>query len=89
MKKKVTEFPFKSARRITPEEVSAARDAVKEQFNIELPEREKSSFDKSDRYELISIQLHPQVIKWAKKQAEEQGVEYRTIINEALLKIAR
>lgn len=89
MKKKVTEFPFQFTRRITPEEVSAARDAVREQFDIELPKRDRSSKDKDDRYELISIQLHLQVIEWAKKQAEKQGVEYQTIINDALLKIAR
>ena len=53
-----------------------------EEFN------KKSRRDGSDRYEPISIRLHPQVIKWAKKEAEAQGVEYQTIINEALLKIA-
>lgn len=89
MKKKVTEFPFKSARRITPEEVSAAKKAIKEQFDIDLPEREPCSKDSSDRYESISIRLHPQVVEWAKKEAEARGVEYQTIINEALLKIAR
>ena len=89
MKKKVTEFPFKSARRITPEEVSAARDAVKEQFNIELPKRDRSSKDKDDRYKPISIRLHPHVMEWVIQEAEAQGVEYQTVINDALLKIAR
>ncbi len=54
MKKKVTEFLFQLARKITPEEVSDARDAVKEQFNIELPKRDRSSKDKDGRYAPIS-----------------------------------
>lgn len=39
---KVTEFPFKSARRITSEEVAAARKAIKEQFDIDLPEQKST-----------------------------------------------
>jgi len=37
MKKKITEFPFESARRITAVEVEAARKAVKEQFDLNSP----------------------------------------------------
>jgi hypothetical protein len=44
MQKKVTKFSFELARRITPEEVSAARDAVKEQLDINLL--------KCDRYKI-------------------------------------
>lgn len=37
---KVIEFAFKSARRISPEEVAAAKEAIKRQFDIDLPKRE-------------------------------------------------
>lgn len=39
MKKKVTEFPFASFRRIRAEEVNAAHTAIKEQFGLEVPLR--------------------------------------------------
>ena len=85
MKKKVTEFPFESARRITAIEVEAATIAVKEQFGIELPKRGRPPKDESERYEPVSIRLHPKVIEWAKQEAASRGVGYQTIINEALL----
>ena len=87
MKKKVTEFPFESARRITTQEVEAATKAVKEQFDIEPTKRGRPPKDESERYEPVSIQLHPKVIEWAKQKAQERGVGYQTIINEALLKL--
>ncbi len=87
MKKKVTEFPFESARRITPVEVEAATKAVKEQFDIESPKRGRPPKDENERYEPVSIRLHPKVIEWANKEAEKRGVGYQTIINEALLRL--
>ena len=51
MKKKVTEFLFESARRITAKEVDAAREAVKAQFDIELPKSGRPAKDDSERYE--------------------------------------
>ena len=87
MKKKITEFPFESARRITAVEVEEAREAVKEQFGIELPKRGRPSKDDSERYEPVSIRLHPKVIEWARKEAAKQGVGYQTVINEALLRL--
>lgn len=47
MKKKVTEFPFESARRITAEEVAAATEAVKAQFDIEPPKHGRPTKDES------------------------------------------
>lgn len=87
MKKKIPEFPFASARRITAQEVTAAEEAVREQFGIEPPKRGRPAKDESERYEPVSIRLHPKVIEWAKEEAAEQGVGYQTVINEALLKL--
>lgn len=86
--KKITEFPFESARRITAEEVAAAEKAVKEQLGIVPPKRGRPIKDESERYESISIRLHPKVIEWAKEEATERGIGYQTFINEALLKLA-
>jgi len=52
MKKKVTEFPFESARRITVNEVAAAREAVKAQFDIEPPQRGRPAKDESERFKI-------------------------------------
>jgi uncharacterized protein (DUF4415 family) len=87
MKKKTIEFPFTSARRITAQEVAAAEAAVKEQFGIEPPKRGRPAKDESERYESVSIRLHPKVMAWAKEEAAERGVGYQTVINEALLKL--
>lgn len=85
MNPKVTEFPFKSARRITALEVTAAEEAVREQFGIEKPLRGRPPKEESERYEAVSIRLHPKVIEWAKQEAALRGVGYQTIINEVLL----
>lgn len=88
MNKKITEFPFASARRITPQEVAAAEEAVREQFGIEPAKRGRPAKDDKERYEPVSIRLHPRVLEWAKEAAAEQGVGYQTVINETLLKAA-
>lgn len=87
MKKKFTEFPFESARRITAHESAAATEAVREQFGIEPPKRGRPAKDDSEKYEPVSIRLHPKVIEWAKEEAQRRGVGYQTVINEALLQL--
>jgi uncharacterized protein (DUF4415 family) len=85
--KKKTEFPFAIARRITPEEIKEAQLAIKEQFAIELTSRGRPAKPETEKYQAVSIRLHPQIIEWAKQEAKKQGVGYQTIINETLLKI--
>jgi len=87
MPKKV-EFPFEKARRITPEEVMAAETAIEEQFGISYSRREEPLKSETEKYQVVSIRLHPQVIAWAKAEAKKQGVGYQIIINEALLKLS-
>ncbi len=82
------EFPFAKARKITPEEVMAAEKAIKEQFGIDASRVGRPPKNETEKYQAISIRLHPQVIAWAKAEAKKQGVGYQTIINEALLKIS-
>ena len=86
--KKNHEFPFTKARRITPSEVIAAEQAIEEQFGINYTRRGRPTKSETEKYQPVSIRLHPQVIAWAKSEAEKQGVGYQTIINEALLKIS-
>jgi len=82
------EFPFEKARRITTEEVTAAETAIKEQFGINYCRVGRRPKSETEKYQAVSIRLHPQVIAWAKAEAEKRGVGYQTIINEALLKLS-
>ncbi len=83
--KKESDFPFERARRVTPEESQKFREAISEQFAIKLRERGRSAKDDEEKYEPISIRLHPKILLWAKEEAKKRGIGYQTVINEALL----
>lgn len=81
-----SEFPFERARRVTPEESQQFREAINRQFGTKLRKRGRPTKDEAEKYEPISIRLHPRVVAWAKKEASARGIGYQTVINEALLK---
>jgi uncharacterized protein (DUF4415 family) len=83
--KKKSEFPFDRARQVTPEENQKFREAISEQFGIKLRNRPVKSED--EKYEPISIRLHPKVLNWAKEEAKKRGIGYQTVINEVLLEL--
>ena len=83
--KKESEFPFERARRVTPEENQKFRAAISEQFGIELRKRGRPSKNEEEKYEPISIRLHPKALAWAKAEAQKRGIGYQTVINEVLL----
>jgi uncharacterized protein (DUF4415 family) len=83
--KKESEFPFDRARRVTPQENEKFKQAISEQFGIKLRKRGRPTKDQEEKYEPISIRLHPKVLAWAKQQAKKRGIGYQTIINEVLL----
>lgn len=79
-----SEFPFERARRVTPEESQAFRAAIAEQFGINLKKRGRPTKEE-EKYEPISIRLHPKVLAWAREEARKRGIGYQTVINEILL----
>ena len=83
--KKEPDFPFERARRVTPEESQKFREAISEQFGMKLRKRGRPVKNEEEKYEPISIRLHPKVLAWAKEEAKKRGVGYQTIINEVLL----
>ncbi|MBI2061316.1 MAG: BrnA antitoxin family protein [Nitrospirae bacterium] len=85
--KKLREFPFESARRITDKEVRAAHKAIEHKLGVKRRSRGRPPKN-GDKYLPISIRLHPRVAVWAKQEAERRGVGYQTVINEVLLKMA-
>ncbi len=64
--KKESEFPFERARRVTPEESHKFRDAISEQFGMKLRKRGRPVKNEDEKYEPISIRIHPKVLAWAK-----------------------
>lgn len=87
MPKKV-EFPFANARRISHQEVVLAENAVQEQFGIKCTRLGRPTKSEAEKYQSVSIRLHPKIIAWAKSEALKQGVGYQTIINDALLNLS-
>ncbi|PSF38177.1 AT hook motif protein [Aphanothece hegewaldii CCALA 016] len=83
--KKESEFPFDKARRVTPEEHQKFTEALTEQFGINLRKRGRPVKDEEEKYEPISIRLHPKVLAWAKEEAKKRGIGYQSVINQALL----
>jgi uncharacterized protein (DUF4415 family) len=83
--KKESKFPFERAKRVTPEESQKFKEAISEQFGMKLRKRGRPAKSESEKYELISLRLHPKVLAWAKEEAQKRGIGYQTVINEILL----
>lgn len=83
--KKESKFPFDRARRVTPEESQKFRTTISEQFGIKLRKRGRLIKNEDEKYESISIRLHPKALAWAKQEAQKRGIGYQTVINELLL----
>lgn len=80
-----SEFPFERARRVISEESQAFRTAIADQLGGNLKKRGRPSKEEEEKYEPISIRLHPKVLAWAKEAAEKRGIGYQTVSNEVLL----
>jgi len=86
--KKESDFPFERARRVTPEENQKFREAISQQFGIKLRNRDlpaQNDDNDAEKYELISLKLHPKVLAWAIEESQKRGIGYETVINEVLL----
>ncbi|WP_110985748.1 BrnA antitoxin family protein [Acaryochloris thomasi] len=80
-----SEFPFERARRVTPEEHQQFKEALSKQFGLQPRKRGRPAKEQDEKYEPISIRLHPKVLTWAKAEAQRRGIGYQTVINEVLL----
>jgi uncharacterized protein (DUF4415 family) len=83
--KKAKEFPFETARRVSPAETEAARKAIERKLGTKRPKRGRPPKGE-DKFQPISIRLHPDVLAWARAEARRRKVGYQTVINEALLR---
>lgn len=85
--KKPREFPFETARRVTATETETARKAIESKLGVRRPRRGRPPKGE-EKYQPISIRLHPDVLSWARAEARRRKVGYQTVINEVLLKAA-
>jgi len=86
---KESEFPFERARRVTSQEHEQFKEAISSQFGINLKNRGRPPKNQEEKYEPISIRIHPKVLAWVKEEANKRGIGYQTIINEILLQQIR
>ena len=81
------EFPFNKARRVTPSEVEEGRKAIETLTGKARPKRKgRPPKLPSQKYIPISLRIHPDAMKWLRKEAKRKGVPYQSIINYLLLK---
>ena len=59
--------------------------SISDQFGMKLRKRGRPAKNEDEKYESISVRLHPKVLAWAKEEAQKRGINYQTVINEALL----
>jgi uncharacterized protein (DUF4415 family) len=85
--RKAKQFPFESARRITEKEVRSGKKAIEDKLGVKRPARGRPPKG-ADKFQPVSIRLHPKALDWAKKEAKRRGIGYQTVINEILLKKA-
>ena len=81
---RVKEFPFKEARRVTSQEVEAARKAIESKLGVKRRVRGRPPKGQ-DKYKPIQIRIHPKALRWAKAEAKHRGIGYQTVINQVLL----
>jgi len=81
-----TRFPWHRARRVTPEEVEAARKAIELLTGKPRAPRGRPPKAAAERHRATTIRLHPTVLAKARRAAARRGIGYQTVINETLLK---
>ncbi len=82
--KKVKEFNFSKARRVTPQETLAFKKAIEDTLHVKRPVRGRPPKGLA-KYRDVHIRLHPIALEWAHTEAKHRGIGYQTFINEILL----
>jgi uncharacterized protein (DUF4415 family) len=68
--------------------LTAARKAIEAKTGVPGPPRGRPAKSEQDKYQPMSIRVHPKVMAWTRKEVRQRGVAYQAIINEALLEKA-
>jgi len=83
---KETRFPWRRARRVTPEETERFRLAIEATTGKPRAPRGRPPKTATERHRATTIRLHPTVLAKARRAAARRGIGYQTVINETLLK---
>jgi len=84
----LTAQDFKRGRRITVEERAQFAEAYRNTFHREPPHLGRPFKYANAKLKPVSIRLHPNVLQWAKKEAQKHHVGYQSFLNEFLLQHA-
>jgi len=82
--KKVKEFDFSKARRVTPQETLVFKKAIERTLHVKRPVRGRPPKGLA-KYQDVHIRIHPVALAWAHTQAKQRGIGYQTLINEILI----
>ena len=86
----LTAEQLKRARPATAEEIELGRLAIQNTLGIPRPKRVgRPTKYASGKLRGIYIRLHPQVIAWAKREAQKRHVGYHTFISDWLMQKAQ
>ena len=79
------EFRFDKARRITKKETDKFRKAIESKLGVKRPVRGRPPKAVDEKFQPVSIRLHPMVLAWIKAEAKRRKVPYQSLINEILM----
>jgi uncharacterized protein (DUF4415 family) len=82
---------LKQFRRVSPEDVEAARLALEKKYGIKIPPRVAGPGrpPKGDlKYKHVNIRIAPEVLSRVRAAAQKRGIGYQTLINEILRRAA-
>ena len=86
----LTESQLRSMRPATAEEVELGRLAIQGKLGIPRQKRVgRPTKYASGKLKGVYIRLHPQVIAWAKREAQKRHIGYHTFLSEWLMQRAR
>jgi len=87
----LTDEQLKQFRRVSPEDVEAARQALQKKYGIKLPKRvaKPGRPPKGDlKYKNVNMRIAPDVLSRVRAAAHKRGIGYQTLINEILRRAA-
>ena len=86
-----TDEQLKLFRRVSPEDVEAARVALEKKYGTKIPPRVAGPGrpPKGDlKYKHVNMRIAPDVLERLRATAQKRGIGYQTLINEILRRAA-
>src|ERR1700693_3470605 len=82
----LTDAQLRAMRPVTPEEVERGRQAIQNTLGVPRPKRVgRPTKYASGKLQGVYIRLHPEVIVWAKREAQKRHIGYHTFLSDWLM----